>query len=400
MQQQPLERQALDLLYVEPWHGGSHRRWFAGYQAHSRLRSQVLGLAPRHWKWRMVGSALHLAERCYARGLRPKAILASDMLHLSAFLGHCWRLDPMMLQGSRESSSKHSRVPVHLYFHENQLTHPVSPKDRGPRQDRIPAWIHVDSCLAADRIWFNSAFHLRSFFAALPEYLSTLPGRGRLDPAQLAALEARSAVLPMGMDWPASGEDPPLAPDVRRWHRRNPILLWNHRWTFDKAPDRFARTLIELAPKHPFRLILLGAEGGDAELLEWRNRLADALGDRLLHAGKASPETYAEWLRQADVLPVCSEHDFFGQSVVEALHAGAVPLLPRRLAYPEHVPADAPEAWFYPQGGFAQSLERLLGDWPAAARQHEGLYPALRQGLEARYGWPALVEDYDAAFGA
>lgn len=396
----------MDLLYVEPWLGGSHKRWIEGYRRHSALQVESIGLAPRHWKWRMVGAAAVLAQQLVDRGLRPKAILASDMLHLPSFLGHVWALEPeALLRGT-------SRIPVHLYMHENQLTHPTSPKDRSPSKDGIPAWINVDSCRAADRVWFNSRYHFDAFFSALPAFLSALPERGGMGQDALDALKKKSAVLPMGMDWPHQNQgamrqaarlkneqlDRQL-PASRTWHEEDPILLWNHRWTFDKAPDRFAQALIELAPKQRFRLVLTGAEGGDAALKAWRTRLADVLGQRLLHAGKLSPEAYAQWLRKADLLAVCAEHDFFGQSVVESLHAGLVPLLPKRLAYPEHLPDQWSSRVFYEPGQFHKRLEDLLAQWPQALEAHARDYPALNAHLDARYGWSALWPLYDAAFG-
>ncbi len=39
---------------------------------------------------------------------------------------------------------------------------------------------------------------------------------------------------------------------------------------------------------------------------------------------------YARLLWRADILPVTSQHDSFGASVVEAIYCGVYPLLPRR----------------------------------------------------------------------
>jgi hypothetical protein len=36
---------------------------------------------------------------------------------------------------------------------------------------------------------------------------------------------------------------------------------------------------------------------------------------------------------------VCSRQDFFGGSAVEAIYCNCYPLLPNRLAFPEHIPA-------------------------------------------------------------
>ncbi len=55
-------------------------------------------------------------------------------------------------------------VPVALYFHENQLTYPLPP---GRARDLAFPWINYTGALAADTIFFNSAFHRRAFLEAL-----------------------------------------------------------------------------------------------------------------------------------------------------------------------------------------------------------------------------------------
>ena len=48
-----------------------------------------------------------------------------------------------------------------------------------------------------------------------------------------------------------------------------------------------------------------------------------------------SIEDYHETLRQTDIFVSTAQHEFFGIAAVEAMTAGAYPLLPDRLAYPE-----------------------------------------------------------------
>ena len=63
------------------------------------------------------------------------------------------------------------------------------------------------------------------------------------------------------------------------------------------------------------------------------------LNDRILNWGYLnSREDYFKTLNQSDILPVTSIHDFFGISTVEAMGYNVFPLLPNRLAYPEHIP--------------------------------------------------------------
>ena len=53
-------------------------------------------------------------------------------------------------------------------------------------------------------------------------------------------------------------------------------------------------------------------------------------------------------------------HEFFGISVLEGASAGAFPLVPEKLAYPETLELDAGNEDFYFKGGADQLAERLV----------------------------------------
>ena len=58
--------------------------------------------------------------------------------------------------------------------------------------------------------------------------------------------------------------------------------------------------------------------------------------DRIVNWGHLpTREQYWHTLASADVFISTARHEFFGLSVVEAIAAGAYPLLPNRLSYPE-----------------------------------------------------------------
>ena len=78
------------------------------------------------------------------------------------------------------------------------------------------------------------------------------------------------------------------------------------------------------------------------------NEAKKRLGSRIVQFGYAdSFEDYARWLHRANILPVTSNQDFFGGSVVEAMYCNCHPILPKRLAYPEHIPAELHNSYFY-----------------------------------------------------
>src|SRR6476619_5954197 len=106
------------ILYLDPFHGGSHAAVAEGYAHHSRHDITLLTLSiAGGWRWRMRGAAVSLARRlrehARAQPARFDLIIATDMLDLAAFLGL--------------TSNLTAGVPRALYFHENQLTYPLPP---------------------------------------------------------------------------------------------------------------------------------------------------------------------------------------------------------------------------------------------------------------------------------
>ncbi|MBN2469903.1 MAG: DUF3524 domain-containing protein, partial [Anaerolineae bacterium] len=213
----------MHIVLLEPYDTGSHAAWMRGYQAASTHQVSILSLPGQFWKWRMQGGAVTLAREFLQAGLRPDLIVASDMLNLATFLAL-----------TRSSTAS---IPVVLYFHENQLTYPLGPRQRGEIHFQL-ALINYVSTLAADAVYFNSRFHLESFFQALPNVLKHYPDYNELE--TVAHLMDRSQVLPLGLALerfdrfkPAAGTPPRFKRDGR------PLIVWNHRWEHDKNPRPF-----------------------------------------------------------------------------------------------------------------------------------------------------------------
>jgi len=361
----------LDIVLLEPYLTGSHAAWAREYAAHSRHRVRILGLEGRHWKWRMHGGAVTLARQFLAEGLRPDLLLATDMLDLATFLALTRKVT--------------ARTPVALYFHENQLTYPWSPGDGDPARQRDVhyAFINYASALAADGVLFNSDYHRRTFLEALPGFLAAFPDHR--EPESVAAIAGKSRTLPLGLN--LQRLDGPVPPQVGP-----PLLLWNHRWEYDKNPEEFFCALFRLEELGvEFELAVLGESFRNVPPIfaEARARLAH----RIVHWGFVENfADYAGWLRRADILPVTSIHDFFGASVVQAIYCDTWPLLPKRLAYPDHLPPERHGEFFYHD--FEELVRRLV----EVCRNLENIRRTPRRSLVAHYDWAVLAPDYDALF--
>ena len=354
----------MKIWLVEPYYTGSHQAWADGYQAHSRHDVRLLTLPGRFWKWRMWGGAITLARQAAALNEPPDLILASDMLNLPVFLSL--------------SDGLHD-VPLALYFHENQLTYPLPPAEK---RDLHYGMINVTSALRADALLFNSAYHLDEFFDELPRLLKHFPDYTEL--WAVDALREKSRVLPLGLGLARLDAHRPAPITTGR-----PLLLWNHRWEYDKNPETFFRAVYALVKEgYDFGLVLLGESFRNQpdEFLEARQHL----GERIVHFGYAEEfADYARLLWQADIVASTALHEFFGAAVVQACYCGCFPILPRRLSYPELIPAEHHAACLYDD--FDGLLDRLR--W--AIGHVDQIRAFSLQPEMARLDWQQMAPRYD-----
>ena len=361
----------MKILLLEPYYGGSHRQWTEGLIKHSTHDISVYTLPDSHWKWRMHGAAVSFASRFMEDDLVPDLILCSDMLDLSTFLGL--------------TKEKSAGVKTAIYFHENQLSYPWSPTDQDvdKRRDNHYKFVNYTSALVADKVFFNSAYHMDSFHRSLKPFLNAFPDHQNI--STVDQIKNKSCVLPLGLDLrKLDGYKKDRETD---W----PILLWNHRWEYDKNPDMFFKTLFELKEDGlQFRLIVIGKSYKKSPTIFKEAKMV--LKEEILHFGYAdSLEEYATLLWQADILPVTSNQDFFGGSIVEAMYCDCVPLLPNRLTYPQHVGMEGKKYLYATDTEFKEKLKELILDKASS-------YKSLRHKVE-RYDWTQLIATYDKNFG-
>jgi len=360
----------MNILLIAPYFGGSHRAWARGYARHSRHRLDLLTLPARFWKWRMHGGAATLAHRLEAIDVEPDLLVATDMLNLPAFLGL-----------TRHRSGD---VPVALYCHENQLTYPLQ---EGEKRDLTYGMINWLSMLAADRVLFNSRFHLSDWFEELPRMLKHFPDYSHMP--MVPDIHSRAEVLPVGCNLHALDE-------VRfKTSNRIPLILWNQRWEYDKDPRTFFRALRVLVERNvPFRVALAGSnvrqQPKEFETArQW-------LGERIIHYGRADRQTYHHLLWKSDIVVSTARHEFFGIAIVEAIYARCFPVLPHRLAYPEILPEERPAQCLYRD--FEELVSHLT--WALTHPKERNLItPALRDSV-APLDWSHMAPRYDDVMDA
>ena len=352
------------IFLLEPFYTGSHRTWAEQLAQHSHHEIHILKMEGRYWKWRMHGAAITMARKLTSFHLRPDLLLASDMLDVSTFLG--------LIRGHQPF------VPLAIYFHENQMAYPWSYKATRNNNWRHFAFINLASALSADHVFFNSHYNLASFQQEAYQLLNQYPDYNETDTVD--AVRHKSQVLPLGLN--LSAFDPYL--ENYQPACKPPLILWNHRWEHDKNPEAFTQLIHTLEEEgFSFELALLG-EAPYGQLQAFEN-LKALLGNKMVQYGYADDfETYAYWLAQADLLPVTSNQDFFGGSVIEAMYCGVYPLLPNRLAYPEHIPSGK-EAVLYDTfeelvSKARQALNNIEETRNFSLREHVALYDWRHQG--------------------
>lgn len=358
------------ILLIEPYYGGSHRAWADGYRTFSQHTVDLLTLPASFWTWRMQGGAVTLARLYHALAHEPDVILASDMFDLALFRAL--------------TRQRTAHIPIALYFHENQLTYPQNARQgHGWRY----AFINYTSALAAERVFFNSVFHMQAFFAALPRMLKHFPDYNELD--SIAVLQQRAAVLPLGLDLRRYDQHKPAHRDTGV----PPLILWNHRWEADKNPELFFAVLEALLNEGvEFRVALAGENFQVTPTAFEAAR--ELLGARVVQYGYVAEfEAYARLLWQADYVVSTAYQDFFGAAVAEAMYCRCVPLLPDRLNYPALVPASQQHVCLYTDDQLLPLLLRhLRGDASVDT-------DALRAHVAA-YDWSTVAPLYDAALTA
>ena len=170
------------------------------------------------------------------------------------------------------------------------------------------------------------------------------------------------------------------------------VILWNHRWEYDKNPEAFLSALYALLEHGlEFRVVLLGEVFVNVppEFIKARERL----GSRIIQFGYVdSRADYARWLWQSDIVVSTAIHEFFGVALVEALYCGCFPVLPNRLSYPQFIPPAYRARCLYKS---QEHLVALLAEAVSTIKDIRA--ESFRQQAEV-YDWDVMAPSYDALF--
>lgn len=326
---------SLNILALEPYFGGSHKAFLDGWIGCSRHKWTLLSLPPRKWKWRMRHSAITFADQTNERagkGEEWDLLFCSDMLNLAEYLGL--------------SCPQVQRLPSIVYFHENQLTYPVLHEKE---YDYHFVLTNLTTALAATRVWFNSSYHRDILLSGLQPFLKRMPDFQPLD--AIETIRQKS-----GIKYPGIHKF-----RKRKERRPGPMrIVWAARWEYDKNPGLLFEALRTLRTENiQFSISVIGEQFKNApDVFQSAKNEFSGFTDRWGY--QQDRNDYESALSEADVFVSTADHEFFGISVVEAAAAGAFPLVPERLAYPETLELENGNGDFFYKGGADSLADRLI----------------------------------------
>ena len=353
----------LNYLFIETYCLGSHSLFANGLAACSSHKIDIVQMPGENWRWRMLGAALHIIDNIPALE-KYNGVIITDLFNLSDFKALVGPKCP----------------PVMVYFHENQLTYPRPPGDKSVF---MLGMINITTALTADMVLFNSKMHMDAFLKAVPEFLQ----RGRdFRPKGVAdKIRKKSKVLYPGIMLP-----PYKAVNAKK-QTKPPLILWNHRWGFDKNHELFFNVLEELNGLGlDFHLALMGENFG--KIPDGFKRAKNTFKEKIIQFGYVpSREEYIKWLKRGAVVISTALQENFGMSVIEAMIMGCIPLLPNRLSYPEILPEEFHEQFLYKNKyDLIKKLSMIISDIKA----HEAVQSKIAEKMRS-FLWENVVHKYD-----
>jgi len=351
-------------LFLEPFYGGSHRDFADGLVAESQHEIELVTLPARFWKWRMRGAALYFLKKIKSFA-GYDGLIVTDLMSLADLKALCGASFP----------------PSVVYLHENQLTYPTAPEESVDYQF---GFTNLTTTLTAEKVIFNSHTHYNAFFTALPGFINMMP---EYHPKWATKeIQDKSDIIYPGCRFIKKNED------IKRNDKQSPLIIWNHRWEFDKNPQDFFYALDRVMEKgFDFKVALLGENFQDKpkEFIAAKERY----GDRIVVYGYAESKLdYMQWLSMGDVVISTAIQENFGISVVEAVRAGCIPFVPDRLSYPEIIPKHYHQDFLFDDRD--NLVDKLIALFSGTSAGIKEKVFELSRHMEA-YSWEKMIVHYD-----
>jgi hypothetical protein len=321
----------LDILALEPFYGGVRRHMLETVIRCSRHRWTLLKLPPRRIERRLSAAANWFAEHLKSHWSgRVDVLFTSEAMNLASL----YRLVPGV-----------ARQPSVVYFHENQIPAANAParklpdrmmEETGrmisrlgampmvapPPRDREPdlELVNLNTATAATEIWFNSAYHHRTFLASAKLLVGRHPELASHNP--MAEIAAKAVIMPPPIDLN-------LIPYVRSLGKapaRDPRAIFVD--TRDAQFRILNAALAELASRgEKFRLITVGPVQDLSDT--WPRRTVSENDDMAQASG----------LLESGVVLSAKLGASCDIQVIRGLQAGCKPVLPREGIYADLIPA-------------------------------------------------------------
>jgi hypothetical protein len=316
----------LDILAIEPFHGGARRAMLETVARFSRHRWKILKLPPRKMERRLLVSATWFAEHLSRNGVgKVDLLFTSEALNLAEFL----RLRPDL-----------AKKPSVVYFHDNQL-----PEAGGDLPEKPTDLVNLNSAMAANEIWFNSLYHLRTFLGRASGMVARHEELQMRNP--MARLAAKAHLVP-----------PPI--DLAEMQDAESIALAKGRDPRSVLLD--ARGARHVTILHVLRILQNEAGPVKLSLIGRVKGLPASL--RAIELDERNQIGHINALRTSGVLLSARPDAPSDDLVVRALASGCLPIAPSAGVYPELLPEPMHERCLH--DGTPESMaEKLLEAWYA-----------------------------------